>query len=135
MSSFSQYDLRVINRFIQQLKTEHGIQLEYQDSTLGQKLYQIVTEKDNDGLNILWDSLSLEFRAASIPSKKQPKEKGRKSYFYRGNKVESSAAENTSEQAVDGRVDIGRSYFLHSLTLSSLLSSRLPQSLKAFRQK
>jgi len=105
MSSFSQYDLRVINRFIQQLKTEHGIQLEYQDSTLGQKLYQIVTEKDNDGLNILWDSLSLEFRAASIPSKKQPKEKGRKSYFYRGNKVESSAAENTSEQAVDGCVD------------------------------
>lgn len=88
MSSLSQYDLRVINKLIQTLKQNHGIPLEYRDPKLGQKICAIIKDNDDPELAMLWNSLSVQFRAASVPATKQAqKTANKKPSLYRGKLV------------------------------------------------
>ena len=104
MSTLAPSDLRIITKLVQILKQDHGIALEYQNPRLPQLICEKVFNLDDPVLIALWNTLSNQFKSASIPQKTPSANDApdaEKATYYRGQKVKAKESAAVSAEVED----------------------------------
>ena len=104
MSALAPSDLRIITKLVQILKQDHGLSLEYQDPRLPLIVREKVFDLEDPVLMALWNTLSNQFKAASIPAKEPSANDSqqidaKKARYYRGQLVEGEEPPKKAKEA------------------------------------
>lgn len=106
MATLNQSDLRIVTKMVQILRNDYDLKLHYQDPDLAQKIGAHVLEQNDPVLSALWQSLSVEFRAAGTSSPtSSPESKTAEAdssvRMYRGQTIIQEKPGNTKQASAD----------------------------------